>query len=134
MNDWVYLSEKSKYPMRVTAIDKYNCLLDFEGNEGDPFDGIYGEGGIAPIPLTGKMLLLNGWSRDDVDDDFYELNAYNHKAGVSRMDIFWRHDNEISPCMFINDGHIPSVRFVHEMQHALRLCGLDDLADNFKIE
>lgn len=24
--------------------------------------------------------------------------------------------------------------YIHELQHALRLCGLNDLADNFKIE
>ena len=27
-----------------------------------------------------------------------------------------------------------SFKYVHELQHLLRLCGLDDLADNFKIE
>ncbi|MBQ0088527.1 MAG: hypothetical protein KBT27_04250 [Prevotellaceae bacterium] len=26
------------------------------------------------------------------------------------------------------------IKYVHELQHALRLCGLNDLADNFKIE
>lgn len=25
-------------------------------------------------------------------------------------------------------------KYVHQLQHALRLCGLDELADNFKIQ
>lgn len=56
INDWVYLSEATRYAMQVSSIDKYGCSLDFEGNEADPFDAIYGEGGIAPIPLTEKMM------------------------------------------------------------------------------
>ena len=31
-----------------------------------------------------------------------------------------------------NDVYVP-VHFVHELQHALRLMGLEDMADNFKV-
>lgn len=59
LNDWVYLSAKGRYPMQIESIDRDHCYLDFDGNEGDPFDGIYGDGGIAPIPLTDEILDLN---------------------------------------------------------------------------
>ncbi len=30
INDWVYLSESTKYAMQVSLIDKYGCSLDFD--------------------------------------------------------------------------------------------------------
>lgn len=99
INDWVYLSEKSRYPMRVTEIDKYNCLLDFEGNEADPFEGYFDENGIVPIELTDRMVELNE-----------------------------------STCNYIEIVSTYSPKYVHELQHLLRLYGLHDMADNFKIK
>ena len=118
INDWVYLSEKS-YPMRVSSIDIDHCCLDFEGNEGDPFDGIYGEDGIAPIPLTAEMMELNygeyGWiTWHWANDSIRVTMSVAGDFGVMVMS--------------------GDFRFVHELQHALRLCGCNDKADDFKIK
>lgn len=115
INDWVYLSEKTGYPMRVTSIDEDHCYLDFEGNEGDPFDGIYGEDGIAPIPLTEKLLKDNGASYD-CNETFY-IDEIKLKQ---KDDVFYF-------------GMIP-IRFIHELQHIMRLYGLHDMADNIKVK
>jgi len=123
INDWVYLSEKSKYPMRVTSIDENNCYLDFEGNEADPFDGIYGEDGIAPIPLTREIMEINGFSfgrRRGWMDSFYN----------EETDMLIEADYDIRIC----DISDVKIKYVHELQHLLRFCGLNDIADNFKIE
>ncbi len=123
INDWVYLSDTTRYPMRVTSIDEYGCLLDFERNGGDPFETIYGEGGIAPIPLTGEMLEMNGWSGP---------SAGEYYLGKDIVFLEWRADNK---AFFLNDALFPyALEWVHQLQHALRLLGYSDMADKFKIQ
>ncbi len=120
INDWVYLSESTKYAMQVSSIDKYECSLDFEGNDGDPFLAIYGEGGIAPIPLTEEMMEMN------VDtDDFTWWETESGEGETVQMRAVMTHCVNVVCCDF---------RFVHEFQHALRLLGYNDIADNFKIK
>ena len=126
INDWVYLSKATKYPMRVTSIDENNCYLDFEGNEGDPFDGIYGEDGIAPIPLTEEILKLNGW-------DKYPFQGY--LSNKKLIEFCLRNDGIGFYCSNENgENDIVDIHCVHELQHLLRIFGYGDLADDFKIE
>ncbi len=125
VNDWVYLSEKSRYPMRVTEIDKYNCLLDFEGNEADPFEGFFDENGIVPIILTSEILSLNGWVYDE--EDCYWSSLKTHKVAIEASLT----KGEIVYCTY--EGEL-TLTYVHELQHLLRLNGLHDMADNFKIK
>lgn len=87
---------------------------------------------INPIPLTQEILEKNNVFIDkgedgDIDyylhetikdgfffikffEDTYHISAYGYKIGINGR-----------------------VQFVHEIQHALRLCGLEDIADNFKV-
>ena len=74
---------------------------------------------FEPIPLTPEILEKNGWWFDTEDT--------------------WRHDevnftiekwNGRYQCYDINQIKLDSV---HQLQHALRLRGLDELADNFKV-
>ena len=73
----------------------------------------------SPIPLTPEILEKNGWWYDG--DDMWqheEVGFYIEK---------W---NERFRCYDINDIKLDSV---HELQQTLRLCGLDKLANNFKV-
>lgn len=129
LKDWVYISGNSGYAMRVESIDEGSCLLDFEGNEGDPFDGVYGEGGIAPIPLTKEMLELNGWN-------FIEGRWCNANIGINRgykafRWVAYERDEHSGESRHIN---VMDVGYVHELQHFLRICGYDDLANEFRIK
>lgn len=90
-----------------------------------------------PIPLSEEILKVNGF------EVCYE-SCYQTKYNV------WLFDDEV--CVeykfskqtedynhlkiFIDGGERVSIHIlnVHELQHALRLCGLNELADNFKIE
>ncbi len=72
-----------------------------------------------PILLTSEILEKNGW--------WYGIE-----------DI-WLHDG-VCFCIEKWNGKfqcydISQIKFysVHQLQHALRLCGLDELADNFKV-
>lgn len=88
---------------------------------------------ILPTPLTSKILEKNGFVYDGhiIGSDGYDCRSYNLNDsqvwGYLTKDgfeiAFGGHNQP--------DGII--IKYVHELQHALRLCGLDDLANNFKI-
>lgn len=63
---------------------------------------------LEPIPLTAEILEKNGL--DKVPELSMVLNR-------DTMPLY----------------HSPMLYYVHELQHALRLCGLNELADNFKV-
>lgn len=81
---------------------------------------------FAPIPLTAEILEKNWFEK-------YKMYHTLHEKQV-RIEYYWHESRlEIQPY----DGELwirlAPLCFVHELQHALRLCGLKELADNFKI-
>ncbi|MCQ2211931.1 MAG: hypothetical protein MJZ34_16745 [Paludibacteraceae bacterium] len=89
-----------------------------------------------PIPLTEDILMANGfaivqdgdsltiWKQkdDEYGNEVYDITIYGSK-GVTRYDTSIRCHGTIRK----------NIKFVHELQQALRVCGLNDLADNFKV-
>ena len=92
-----------------------------------------------PIPLTEDILKANGWWSDPEIDDENEKTmffiyrdyafAYASYGGLSELTIEQDNIMEHLTCVVLVD----EVYNVHELQHALRLCGLNKLADNFKV-
>ena len=88
---------------------------------------------IEPIPLTAEILEKNGF---ESRDNFYEITFQTNKIDNS---IFRIAEFEKSGNWFFGFFDFPNlienfrINYVHELQHALRLCGLNELADNFKI-
>ncbi len=75
---------------------------------------------LTPIPLTEEMMERN------VDtDDFTWWETESGEGETVRMRAVMTHCVNVFCCDF---------RFVHEFQHALRLLGYNDIADNFKIK
>lgn len=126
IGDWVHDSENE----RSFHVDK--CLFEYC----DDWDRIH------PIPLTEEILKANGfvmeeerpcktyrlWLGDCYEDGFVYIAYHNFDDG-QHISL---HIEAIPP-------HVLSTltiefTYVHELQHALRLCGLNDLADNFKIK
>ncbi len=79
--------------------------------------------GAEPILLTEEMLELNGWELSLSCEFYTHKSCKNLKLsnllGVPSISCF---------------GKINILHYVHEFQHALRLCGLNEFADNFKVE
>lgn len=78
---------------------------------------------LEPIPLTPEILEKNGFEQNENVKGYQYPNDYvifclEELSGVS---IFNGVYNDIC------------INCVHELQHVLRLCGLTELADNFKI-
>lgn len=74
---------------------------------------------FEPIPLTPEILEKNGWWYDEVDMWLHDKVDF----GIERR-------NGGFQCYNINQIKLDSV---HELQRALRCCGLWDMAENFKI-
>lgn len=74
---------------------------------------------VEPVHLTPEILEKNGWHFDDLANEWYS----NNKA----PNLYGRDCGNLS--MFY--GSV--VGNVNKLQHALRLCGRTDLADNFKV-
>ena len=126
IGDWVIFSDN---PLKVQHI--YNDGDDIVA--GIIEEGIDGEGiheeikyvplvNCSPIPLTPEILEKNGWKETQY--------WYEYQDGK----------NTIQCCLpdmrgIINGIEIEHFKceYMHQYQHLLRLCGLDELADNFKI-
>lgn len=82
----------------------------------------------------------------DVEDNDYTYDEYQVYHIPLTEEILKA--NELDPIICCNlsmpkwfmsirsgNSHVEmSFKYVHELQHALRFCGLNELADNFKIE
>ena len=95
---------------------------------------------FEPIPLTPEILEKNGWIQCK-----YETckNLYEYKGLHLRHTMIKRSNgrwvaNVDGIVEKFSDEYMHSflrinVFYVHELQHALRLCGLNEIADNFKV-
>lgn len=90
---------------------------------GEKFCYAYDDGKYEPIPLTEDILKANGFEHRD----FTSGNSMHYDHSVT---VYLNKDGEI---FMLIGGEQRWVRYVHELQHALRLCGLNELADNFKV-
>ena len=90
---------------------------------------------VKPIPLTAEILEKDGWERD-IDKEW----EYNNSHILPHYCYQWEKRNVKIEMYAGLEGFTISLivgrRFyaVHELQHVLRLYGLDELADNFKIQ
>ena len=89
---------------------------------------------VNPIPLTPEILEKNGWERD-IDKEW----EYNNSHILPHYCYQWEKRNVKIEMYAGLEGFTISLiigrRFyaVHELQHVLRLYGLDELANNFKV-
>lgn len=90
---------------------------------------------VKPIPLTAEILEKDGWERD-IDKEW----KYNNSHILPHYYCYQWEKRNVKIEMYSGlEGFTISLiigrRFyaVHELQQVLRLYGLDELADNFKV-
>ena len=106
---------------RVTAV-----RLDNDGKvraviENDDFCGFVDE--IEPIPLTPEILEKNGFVLIDDEDKMYRLNLAEDESVCVTADFKCE-----EPFVHVRNTcyqATPYCRYVHQLQHALRLCGIE---------
>lgn len=117
IGDWVLAH--FTYPSKVTEIRANGSICtDLDGRQIDDTD-------FEPIPLTAKILELNGFKK-------FESKTYAPFYYIKGLTLRWHCYGKY---FYINSDDVDiRITEVHELQHALRLCGLWDLADNFKVK
>lgn len=126
IGDWVYVSKNftQKYH-KVRYIDDDGGIgCRYVNEHGIECKSALVMDYVQPIPLTSVILEKNGFHHpkfNDCTDVAYD------KDGLIVL-----HTSGLYFYISTPDAYIHII-FVHELQHALRLCGLNSLADNFKI-
>lgn len=124
IGDWAYIKDypMMRYAERMTANHFVRSLCEFE-----------------PIPITEEMLKANGFRCVNensaytlmvMSDDGYTIEVY---ICIANCVFNVEHNYTLNKERVMNRAHKCGY-FVHELQHALRSCGLNDLADNFKVK
>lgn len=119
--DWVYLTKDyGKLKKEILKID----ILDLDR----VFEGMLE---IEPIPLTTEFLKKNGFKHYVSEED---SNSFEYSEGNLGY-CFNRTTNGYMSCIDVDNSFTITglIKYIHELQHILRLCGLDDVANNFKV-
>ena len=124
LGDWV--KNRLDYGT-ISAVLKYDRVIVHSGI----FDTETSAQGLDPIPLTPEILEKNGFAKispqdtwlyrpvDKYGDKFlYAIRAQRFDYPIYRIDI----DNYV---FRTGMGFSGQLEYVHELQHALRLCGID---------
>jgi len=155
IRDWVKvlpISNKVKpHYDRIESIRKeYTGQIYIEGGShnrehngvGDWFDWSVGLAYIAPIPFSAKIFETNGfkrktfngtiiYSKNNVDIDWYNIIVEISKdaEGIQRWDCVCIKIQKAGANLTLHNQS-----YFHQLQHALRLVGLNEVADNLKVE
>lgn len=130
IGDWVYDTHsynynKEKEPVKLSRNEFVELLCGCTGNNDLDLGDMY-----EPIPLTEKMLVANGFKmagRYEWEDGMY-VTRYRYRNEDVLFELNYTPDYDGFNAKGID------VNMVHILQHLLRLKGLVDLADNFKIQ
>ena len=120
VGDWV--SAGGGLPMQITNVGEDYAYATWEGNEGDHWEFDDKDDQPEPIPLTPEILEKNGWKRNKI---YMDMKASDY------INFSWT--DKCDETLFQNRYYMCDCEYVHTLQHALRLRGLDELADNFKV-
>lgn len=125
IGDWVLVPNRNNYENEKIVAIPINTQIEVGGN------CLINPMACKPIPITYEILEKNGFERNErfdynicaffsfPDSDFTERTGF----GIERRNNIY----------YITDHSLMPIQYVHELQRALRLCGLTEIANNFKI-
>ena len=137
IGDWVTSRKWIEKPFRLINVTEKKGDFFYGRTAEDSIVGPFFIEELEPIPLTPEILEKNGWEKDD--DGFYEpimeLNEVSKDRKGESIWIEWsieKHELDVSketPNIRTSIGCMNRVyivcEFVHELQHALNLCGIE---------
>ena len=119
------------------------------GEIGMRYRKVWSIGCIEPIRLTPEILEKNGWYyglTSDEEEAEYSLDGchyhrhWSYDEGAGSISLIFPNEADGGELIIDDQSfnrHLNLVfcdtLHVHELQRALRLCGFDELADNFKV-
>ena len=112
IGDWVKCTDPRCEGHQVDLIDNGNEEVGLDG-EIDNFEN------IIPIPLTPEILEKNGFKNRGAQFFCDNIGMIWWKDNIFMFSKYTRHEDLPTENISINIG------YVHELQHALKLCGID---------
>lgn len=96
---------------------------------------------FEPIPLTPEILEKNGWSLDSVLQCYTSTPLWLYREGIINLLLQFPAKQSAGSLEIFDNQKIRSLfdftwkdrLCIHDLQHALRLCGFNKLADDFKV-
>lgn len=140
--DWI--QDKNGFQWQIIGVGDDYAYATFEGNEGDPWEFDDKDDQPEGIPLTKEMLDANGFRYEKDYGPFYRsiLGSHYYMSEYC-VCVECRETSEGRKICYIdcekrkdgrgNSATIRTEFYVHTLQHALRLVGLSEIADNFKV-
>ena len=127
------------FPMQITNVGEDYAYATFEGLEGDPWEFDDKDCQPSPIEITEELLKANGW-----DIYYYKFGDATFPTccdkEVNGTHLEWKReiltiwiDYEKDSDGLYSDIVVPC-KYVHQLQHVLRLAGMTELANNFKVK
>lgn len=129
IGDFVFVKSKNKIGV-VHEIDSRSAHVWCGEVYRSVYVNRYAYDDIEPVPLTPEILEKNEFKIEVRGDLLYE---YNIDGSLDICISIWGKKDEYGHCKVRQVCLDGGVLYIHELQHALRLCGLDELADNFQI-
>ena len=115
VGDWVRFKEN--YPQKelqgkIAKVKGVRGRIDVKTQDGEYYESEHPDW-LEPIPLTEEILVKNGWRKEpvtiDIDDDY----------------AIWLGEILISQDEDEFNYEDIELKYVHTMQHLLRLCGIE---------
>ena len=125
------------FPMQITNVGEDYAYATFEGLEGDPWEFDDKDCQPSPIEITTELLGANGWIVYDsrvlinIGSSISIKNEGNIHLEFKEGELSVWLDYENSDGVYA-DICIPC-KYVHQLQQVLRLAGMTELANNFKV-
>ena len=124
-------------PMQITNVGDDYAYATFEGNEGDPWEFNDKDCPPEPIEITGDLLKANGWGACRYNF-LSNLIRYYYVKDEGGNHLICKNSWVLSIWFnWIKDGVYADIvvpcKYVHQLQQVLRLAGMTELANNFKI-
>ena len=136
VGDWI--TDNHGFQWQITVVGNDYDYATFEGNEGDPWEFEDKDDQPQPIEITAELLKANGWKvvvNKFCDEIYYERcfkdengNHLEWMRGTLTILLDYEKDDD----RVFSDIAVP-VKYVHQLQQVLRLAGMTDIANNFKI-
>ncbi len=80
---------------------------------------------LRPIPLTEEILKKNGFDTSDPEVKQYHFTEDGQSYHFSLRQMYNQKDNKPNGYSFYAFSVLTIIDYVHQLQHALRLCGID---------
>ena len=146
VGDWI--TDNHGFRWQITVVGDDYAYATFEGNEADPWEFDDKDDQPEPIPLTPEILKKNDWywgfTSDEKNFKSCVMGAFEphwvYDKGAVEISLYFDKDTDGGALRIADqrfnrrlDFFWCDTLYVHELQRALRCCGLNELANNFKV-